>query len=101
MGTFWHRLKPNAAQSEPKEFLFYDTETTPEPANDKLTFHKLKLGTACYVRLPFGKHLYHEDWHTYRTPDQFYDWVEKRLRRKGKLRMYAHNQNFDFNTVDS
>jgi len=104
MGTHNHLLQGNTLTQIPSRYIFYDTETEgeeyiPDNFTDNLISverHKLKLGTAVFYQKEMGKNKEKEEWLTFRTITEFWDWVEKHIRPRQKVYLIAHNQHFDF-----
>lgn len=93
-----HYIKHNKTTRIPQNLLFYDTETEGRKLG-KLEIHVLKLGIARYVRLN-GTKLERSRYYIFRTPDEFWNLVERLTRQKTRLWIISHNQHFDFNVVD-
>lgn len=96
----WHRLRDNKTTALPTRLIFYDTETEEERIDAETVKHKLKLGCACWVERSHGNTRQHEKWLTFRTVNEFWDWVEGRVKQGSRTYLLAHNQHFDFIVVD-
>lgn len=94
-------MKPNKKVETPSHFIFYDTETrskTLSPTEEELT---LKLGVAIYHRVRENEHKEdNREVIVFRTPSEFWDFVESKCFNKVKLYVFSHNQDFDFNVVN-
>jgi len=100
MSQKWHRLKGNKKRSIPTLIVLYDCETKPIEVAPDLVRHELKLGVACCLFRFKGEYDFQEEWCTFRTKEEFWEFVLSRLRSKSRLYLIAHNQHFDFAVVD-
>lgn len=92
-----HRLKTNAKSELPSTMIFVDTETRPEEEDDERQKHTLWFGKALFVRFQRarGKEYRTDEWLTFDTPEEFWNWVDAKTRIGSKMYLFAHNWNFD------
>lgn len=100
MGTFWHILARNKTVKLPSQIIFYDTETLPEYFSRGIEKHVLRLGYACYVSRHKTRLNWTDEWLKFTTKGIFWDFVESFSRKKKRIWLIAHNQQFDFMVVD-
>lgn len=100
MGTYHGRLRINKRLEMPRNFIFYDTETSQTLQEDGSKKHYLKLGVACFLRLPFGRNKQLEEWLHFTDTDSFWSWVESKFSSKTRIYLIAHNQQFDAPVVN-
>lgn len=91
---FPHKLRGNSRTFLPSYFFFVDTETYQKQVLDDLTFHILRLGWVCYVELRNNKE--YEEWFYFKDVNQFWDYIENKVKDKRKYYLFAHNMHFDF-----
>ena len=94
-----HIIKDNKGTHYPYNLIFFDTETPNDEWRVTTGEQKLKLGVACYVRRPRKTKKYYEEWITFTTPKEFWDFVDEHHQDKEKLYIFAHNTRFDFAIV--
>ena len=92
-----HYIKPNKRNTNPRYIVFYDTETQTKNVNN-VKLEMLKLGVLRYVQLRSKDKIY-EEWRTFRTPGEFWDYIDGRAPKRGRLWLISHNQHFDFNVL--
>lgn len=90
-----HRLKANRNSEKPRQFIFFDTETTPVADADDRVCHHLKLGVACYWRREDSHYRERVEWFTFTDPGGFWEWALSKVRKKSKLYLISHNLDFD------
>jgi len=90
-------LKGNANNELPSQMIFVDTETRGTAVEPGVERHRLWFGCALYrrTREHRGKVSVTEEWFTFHTPTEFWDWVEDKALVGRKLYIFAHNWNFD------
>ncbi len=100
MGTFWHVLRRGKVIKLPSRIIFFDCETYPKPFDKSIEKHLLKVGKACFVSRYKTRLNWTEKWHTFKTIDSFWNFVEQHVEKKKRLWLIAHQQQFDFFVVD-
>jgi len=99
-----HIIKDNKRAETPANFIFFDTET-PDKKTGKFVEegkHELYVGIACYVRRREKERnrKINEDWITFTTPAEFWDFVVKHHYAKTTLYIFAHNTRYDLPVVE-
>jgi len=94
-----HKLKANKLTSLPSQFIFFDTETKQVNGVHKCITHNLKLGWACYWQRRSKNVEDTLSWKEFTRIDDFWDFVESKVRSKTRLILMAHNIVFDFTVV--
>lgn len=84
-------IRPNIKTSQPRNLIFFDTESYISRSQDGTEVHTFRLGVACYVRLDSAK----EEWLKFKDPYKFYEFVVKHTRAKTTTWVFAHNIYFD------
>lgn len=93
-------IKPLKKIQQPKDLIFFDTESWLNRIDDKTEKHSLRLGVLIYVRLDKDyKEEYREIYHFY-SAIEFWDYVERKIKPNRKLWIFAHNAKYDFINVD-
>lgn len=100
MGTFWHALRRGKVIKLPQRIIFYDCETFPKPYDKRIEKHVLKVGKAVYVCRDKTRLNWRETWHTFKTVNSFWNFVESHVEKKKRIWIIAHQQQFDFIVVD-
>src|ERR1700741_183737 len=97
-----HYLKENHSTSSPGELLFFDTETdnTINPDDDKEQVLRLRLGVAMAYRREGGRRT-RIAIKRFKTPLQFWEFLETRLNPERPLWVFAHNMLFDLTIVNA
>ena len=90
-------LRSNANVELPSQMIFVDTETRGAIVEPGVERHRLWFGCALYRRTRESRGKMHttEEWFTFTTPNEFWDWVEDKALFGRKLYIFAHNWNFD------
>ncbi len=83
----------------PRHLVFFDTETNMHTNSEGATEHTLRLGWACYLRRAHGKRKQTEEWFSFTTCQEFWEWIFARTGSKIKLWVIARNVGFDFTVV--
>ena len=97
----WNWVKPLTGNRIPHHWVFFDTETLPEPRADGRSgnIHKFRLGVAIKGRYHKGK-LTRQHELVFDQPEQFWNWVFKGARKKQTTWIVAHSLIFDLLQVD-
>lgn len=117
-----HYIKPHNSCEFPQQCIWFDTETfqrlkdrtiipletwknlVPETDPDKYdnmeVTHHLTFGWACYMRCHRDHKWTDEDWLRFESLADFWDWCERKTRRKTKLYLFCHNTAFDLPVLD-
>jgi hypothetical protein len=92
----WLTLSRNHGCARAGNLLFFDTETNPEPLQGArvVTAHRLKLGVAIALRVEAGA-VTRREVCRFRSADEFWTFVDGRLRAREPLWLWAHNIGFD------
>lgn len=91
-------LRANKSKALPIHHIFFDTETW-EEKGEVFSYHNLRLGVACYWRRGVNGRVYTPQWITFKTADEFWNFVFRYVHRKQTLYLIAHNIAFDFAVV--
>lgn len=91
-------LRANKSKALPIHHIFFDTETW-EEKGEVFSYHNLRLGVACYWRRGVNGRVYTPQWITFKTADEFWNFVFQYVHRKQTLYLIAHNIAFDFAVV--
>jgi hypothetical protein len=94
-----HQLKANAETHVPNEFITFDTETKKQILPGGSEKHTLKLGVARYYRLMENGSIIRDEI-VFHKKEDFFDWIESKIRVKTKVYLFAHNTQFDSQIVD-
>jgi len=100
MKRFPHILRENKSTEICNRLVFYDTETKEVERDLKFRYHALKLGVAKYVQLEGNLSIASEKYKTFKTTNEFWDFVLKHNPKGTKIVLLSHNANFDFNVVN-
>jgi hypothetical protein len=92
-------LKDNKRSEYPSEFIFFDTETTTKPINDRDLEHLLRLGYALYWRRRQDRRQDTLEWCYFTTREQFWDFVEHHCLPRIRILVISHNLPFDMGVV--
>lgn len=92
---FPHIIRKNQKTESPQRIIFFDTETF-EEKNDIDTELHLKLGVLCYQNRQKNSQ---NEWFTFRSVSEFWNFVMVKNVGKTKLYLVAHNVAFDFRIV--
>jgi hypothetical protein len=92
---FAHRLQPNKTTGYPRHCIWFDVETNQIQVTDTLVEHHLSFGFAVHKRREHGHKWSVDDWFKFAKLEDFWDWVETKLRKNTRLDLYAHNAGFD------
>ncbi len=90
-----HQLSQTSGNSRPSRVIFFDTETSPTILSLKKTQHDLRLGHAKYCRTRRGEVLKEQDSITFKTQQEFWDWVLTKPAIKEHTFLVSHNLNYD------
>jgi DNA polymerase family B len=90
-----HWLSHNVNSESVHSAIWVDTETTPKTDKQGVTTHHLRFGWACYQRTRVSGDWTAEEWLRFTTREQFWNWLESKLRGKIRLHVFAHNWAFD------
>lgn len=90
-----HRLKSNARCEFPRNMIFFDVESYLK-REGKITYHEpyLWVGYWYYQRKGKNNVLTRQWFHT-DNPDEFWDWVSRKVYNNEALYMFAHNPSYD------
>lgn len=91
-----HYLREALSTAMPREFVVFDTETTPHPIDPRTVEHKLVFGWAAFVRRNRHGNWSAPRWFRFETGAEFWQWVEELAQPKRKLYVFCHNGNFDW-----
>jgi len=94
-----HKLKANKAREVPRHWLFFDTETSPQPENDCIK-QVFRLGVCIYWRRNYVDKEKAVKIHVFFSKDEFYDILEQYAQDKITLYAVAHNLQFDAMVLD-
>lgn len=94
-----HYLKDNKMSEYPYHFIFFDTETTQTPINEKDIEHHLDLGVAAYWRRPDSKTGEQLEYQTFQTIGGFWKFVLSKCAKKRRIVVISHNLPFDMGIV--
>ena len=89
-----HFIGHNSTSSAPSRFIFVDTEALQTRHTPQRSTQRIWFGCAIYVQLDTR-------WSTktdklyFRTPGEFWDWVESHTRKGWAIWLVAHNWNYD------
>ena len=100
MGTFNHKLKHNKSTQFPRNWVFFDCESRIQENDPHTETHYLRLGVACYVRDATSSHSRQEEWYTFTTPEEFWNWIVKHCEQDRRLVIFAYNLGFDWTLVN-
>ena len=91
-------LAPNHKTTFPSEIVYFDCETSFDPStNDQIQPFRLGvLSRQQYIR---GQRKGRTDTVMFNSGDEFFNYLESRLRQRRKLWVMAHNMDFDFGAV--
>ncbi len=95
----FHTITQNARVHYPREFVFVDVETKPEPRGKKIIRHKLILGWACYYQMPDDTRQAKEEWFYFTDIKSFWNWVDTFAKPRRTIYLIAHNVLFDFSVL--
>lgn len=101
MAKFWHQLRPNITNVEPRNWCFVDTEANISIDKHKVQTHSLRLGVACYSRDATDSHDYRESWCNFKTKGEFWDWILDESEKDRKLCIIAYNMGYDVRILDA
>jgi hypothetical protein len=90
-----HILKLNLKAEHPSQAIFFDTETESIRRPNGSAKLVLKLGTACYTSRHTGRDWSSGSWFEFDTPEFFWEWVDRHIKPKHKVYLFAHNLIFD------
>jgi hypothetical protein len=90
-----HILRENHRTTTPAECIFVDTEATITPTEPGVERHTLRMGYALYWHRRHGRGADTQEGVPFRTVEDFWALVERRLRPKHCLYLFAHNWNYD------
>jgi len=94
-----HVLEPTKGDRRPRRLIFFDTETRMEFRSDWRTIHKLRVGVAQFHTYDpidgwsFRKEL------VFRSPGEFWSWVDAGCKPKSTTYIVAHNIVFDLSVT--
>ena len=92
-------LKPLKTATYPTQCVWVDTETEPEPIDDRETRHILVFGWACYRRVISDGEWSKPQWKRFTTASEFWEWCESKCRKRTALWCYAHNAAYDMTVL--
>lgn len=95
-----HTLEPVTAEARPTSVIFFDTETRTDVQPNGSKKHRLKLGCASHCRTLDGSILGMQKSIVYRSPLEFWEFVNSRCREKSLTYLTAHNIVFDLTVLD-
>ncbi|GAG76953.1 unnamed protein product, partial [marine sediment metagenome] len=91
-------LAPNHKTTFPGEIVYFDCETNFDPdTNDQV--QPFRLGVLSRQQYRYGQRKGRPDVVGFDHPDQFFDYLESKLRSRRKIWVMAHNMDFDFGAV--
>ncbi|GAG17958.1 unnamed protein product, partial [marine sediment metagenome] len=96
-----HVLEPTTSNKRPNRVIFFDTETLPDPPVDNVTRHHLKVGVAKFCLRNDAGILVVEKELIFKTPGEFWSWVDERCKKKSTTYLVAHNLTFDLAVVNA
>lgn len=96
-----HILSHNRGGEYPRDVVVVDTETNEVELPDGSRGHVLAFGWAMYSRRARGDEWTREQWHRFATRGEFWTWLVRRVRARGRLIVYAHNAEFDAMVLDA
>ena len=91
-----HLLKRIKTSPLPREFLYFDCETTPEPVTLTETRLKFRLAVAVYSVYRKGKTEPVEQWENFNDTTALWEWITSKVHERTALYAVAHNAEFDF-----
>lgn len=89
-----HFIAPNKATTFPTKIIVFDCETTATPVQGGQQ-HDLRLGVACFWRRRSNGEKDTKEWLTFRSDQQFWEWVETRCKSGYTIVLTSHNLGFD------
>ena len=95
-----HRLGKLKSCTRPTSVIFFDTETKAEYFAPGETVQRLRLGVVIACRTIGEEYLREQAKVIFRTPDEFWLFVEKRAGGHNTTYLVAHNVIFDFVVLD-
>jgi hypothetical protein len=96
-----HIIKPNHRLNLPNQYICVDTETIADEIDDLTVEHHLRLGVAVYIKRQRNKVKAIEEWYSFTSSSDFWQWVFHFTAPKTKLYIYAHNMGFDARALNS
>lgn len=90
-----HYLKHNVMGEQPRQAIFFDTETNEHKKTLFTSELTLKFGMACYTRTKPNNEWTQPEWFKFTDNTAFWEWVTNKTRPKTKLYLFAHNLVFD------
>lgn len=91
-----HFLNHNKAVQQPRNCIFFDTETTSTKINRSQSEAKLWFGWACFTDSAMR-----EEWIRFENGFRFWTWAVSKVQSKERLYVYAHNMAFDATVTDA
>ncbi len=95
-----HVLQPVIVEARPTSVIFFDTETRTDMQPNGSKKHRLKLGCASHCYNQRGEVLKLQKSIVYRSPLEFWEFVNSRCREKSLTYLTAHNIVFDLTVLD-
>ena len=99
MDRWQHKIKLNKGGEFPYRFIFFDCETTSHDISDDSIEHELNFGIALYWERAHGDRAEILNYHTFRTPRSFWDFVYSHCQPKSRIVIISHNLPFDMGAV--
>lgn len=91
-----HLLKRIKSSPLPREFVYFDCETTPEGVTLTETRLKFRLGVAVHAVYRKGKDRPVEQWENFDDTMELWKWITAKVHERTALYVVAHNAEFDF-----
>ncbi|KKN35904.1 hypothetical protein LCGC14_0779080 [marine sediment metagenome] len=91
-----HTLKRVKTSPLPREFLYFDCETTPEAVSLTETRLNFRLAVAVHCVYRKGKKEPTERWENFNATLDLWKWITDKVHERTALYVVAHNAEFDF-----
>ena len=91
-----HLLRKVKSTQLPREFVYFDCETTPEPLSLTETRLNFRLAVGVHVVYRSKPKKPSETWADFTTTGDLWDWIVSRTHERTALYVVAHNAEFDF-----
>lgn len=96
-----HWLKGNKVSQTINRVIWFDTETSQEQISEKTVEHHLEVGYAAFSRRISGRKWSRPQWIRFTRIDEFWEFVDSKVKDKTKLYLFCHNTNFDLPVLDA
>jgi len=90
-----HLLEPTKREFRPRYHIFFDIETDVGPYVKEWREHRFRLGWALYWRRGGSDRQDVREWYEIKSPEAFWEWVERHTSSKSRLLLVAHNIEYD------